>query len=91
MEALRCIQVRFLGPTDTRGARVKLTENRHSSKDSVVLSYSYEIGDGLKQAEKYLKERDINCIGYTSLGNGLYIVLSDSWMRGDDVQFKSIA
>jgi len=90
MQNLRCIQVKFLGPTNTRGARVKLTENRHSSKDSITLSYSYEIGDGLKQAEKYLKERGINCIGCTSLGCGLYLVLSDSWMRGDDVNFKSI-
>lgn len=92
MEALRCIQVKFLGPTNTRGARVKLTESRLSSKDSITLNYSYEIGDGLKQAEKYLKEKvGINCIGYTSLGNGLYLILSNSWMRGDDVQFKSIA
>jgi len=90
MQNLRCIQVKFLGPTNTRGARVKLTENRNSSKDSITLSYSYEIGDGLKQAEKYLTERGINCIGCTGLGNGLYIVLSDSWMRGDDVNFKSI-
>ena len=82
MQNLRCIQVKFLGPTNTQGARVKLTENRHSSKDSITLGYSYEIGDGLKQAEKYLKETvGINCIGYTSLGNGLYIILSDSWMR----------
>lgn len=92
MQNLRCIQVKFLGPTNTRGARVKITENRNSSKDSITLNYSYEIGDGLKQAEKYLKEKvGINCIGYTSLGNGLYIILSDSWTRGDDVQFKSIA
>lgn len=90
MENLRCIQVKFLGPTNSRGARVKLTENRSSSKDSITLSYDYAIGDGLKQAEQYLKEKSINCIGYTSLGNGLYIILSDSWMRGDDVYFKAI-
>ena len=92
MQNLRCIQVKFLGQTNTRGARVKLTEDRNSSKDSITLDYSYEIGDGLKQAKKYLTENiGINCIGYTNLGGGLYIILSDSWMRGDDVKFKSIA
>jgi hypothetical protein len=90
MQNLRCIQVKFLGPTNTRGARVKITENRNSSKDSITLDYSYEIGDGLKQAKKYLQDKGINCTGYTNLGGGLYIILSDSWLKGDDVKFKSI-
>lgn len=90
MQNLRCIQVKFLGPTNTQGARIKITESRSSSKDSITLSYDYAIGDVIRQAEKYLNQRSVNCLGYSSLGNGLYIVSSDSWMRGDDVNFKSI-
>lgn len=90
MQNLRCIQVKYLGPTNTQGTRVRITEDRNSSKDSITLSFDYAIGDLIKQAETYLESRGINCIGYSSLGNGLYIISSDSWMRGDDVNFKSI-
>lgn len=90
MQNLRCIQVKYLGPTNTRGSRVKITENRLGSNDSITLPYDYKIGDDIQQAQKYLESRGINCLGYTELNDTLAIIVSDSWLRGNDVKFKSI-
>ncbi len=90
MQNLRCIQVKYLGATNTRGSRVKITENRLGSNDSIALPYDYKIGDVMQQAQEYLESREINCLGYTELNDTLSIILSDSWLRGNDVKFKSI-
>lgn len=90
MEHLRCIKVKFLGPTNTRGSRVKITEDRLDGRNSITLSYDYEIGNCLIQAQRYLESKGINCIGYTELNDDTTLFLSDSWMRGDDTYFKSI-
>lgn len=86
MQNLRCIQVKYLEATNT----VKITENRLGSNDSIKLPYDSKIGDDIQQAQEYLESRGINCLGYTELNETLAIILSDSWLRGNDVKFKSI-
>lgn len=85
----RVFKVRFLGPTNYRGSRVKITEQRMQITDSVTLSYNYEIGNTLEQAVKYLKDIGINVLGYGS-DNDSYYVFSDSWAYMSDkfVQLK---
>lgn len=60
---LRGFKVKYLGATDYRGTRVKITDTRHSL--SVTLSYDYSIGDILKQAIKYLSDNEIKVEGMT--------------------------
>jgi hypothetical protein len=84
MQNLRCIQVKSLV------AKIKITENRLGSNDSITLPYDRKIGDVMQQAQEYLESRGINCLGYTELNDTLSIILSDSWLRGNDVKFKSI-
>lgn len=79
----RVIKVRFLGPTDTRGSRVKLIEQRYNITDSVTLSYDYRIANVLEQAVQYLKNIGINVLGYGS-DNDNYYVFSDSWAFNND-------
>ena len=54
---LRGFKVKYLGATNFLGSRVKITDTRHNK--SVTLSYDYSIGDIVKQAIKYLDDRDI--------------------------------
>lgn len=84
MKNLRCIQVKRLG------AEIKITENRLGSNDSITLPYDYNTDDDIQQAQEYLESREISCLGYTELTDTLGIILSDSWLRGNDVKFKSI-
>lgn len=51
----RGLQVYFIGPTNHRGARVCVKDLRRG--DRVVLPYSYEHGDILKQAYEYLQDK----------------------------------
>lgn len=65
----RLIEVAFLGPTKTKGARVGIYEpaaKDFSHTDKVVMSYDYAIGDVLKQALQHLKSTGFNpvCTGY---------------------------
>lgn len=46
------IIVKFLGHTDTKGVRVKLTSKRF--EESITLNYDYAVGDVQGQAEQWL-------------------------------------
>ena len=85
---MRAIKVKFLPPTNTRGTRIKLTEQRFQNTDNITLSFDYEIGNGTKQAIKYLQEKGINLIGKAELKKET-IFFSDSWQY-DNEEFKSI-
>jgi hypothetical protein len=50
----RMFAVTFLGPTNTKGSRLRITDLRYGK--SIVLSKSYEYDDIKQQAVKYLKD-----------------------------------
>ena len=84
----RMIKVKFLGPTDTRGARVKIYESKRYNDyktQSIVLSYSYEHADIMEQAYELLIKNGFNVIARASQFEN-YVFLCDNW--GDD--FKEI-
>lgn len=85
---MRAIRVKFLGATNTRGYRIKLTEERFNTSDSITLSYDYAIGDGSQQAIEYLQNKGINLIGKSEL-KGETIIFSDSWQY-DNKEFITI-
>lgn len=55
------IKVSYLGATNSRGSRMKLTSLRFN--DSVLLSYDYSFNQGKDQAIKYLQETGFKPIG----------------------------
>lgn len=55
--------VKYLGPTNSRGSRIKIISDRFNQ--SITESYSYEIGSVTRQAEAYLREK-----GYAITGTG---------------------
>lgn len=57
MNNLRMFEVRFIGPSNFRPARVKITDLRHGK--SVTLSYDYDYDRASKQAVDYLAKRGI--------------------------------
>ena len=60
MQNLRMFEVKYLGPTNHRGSRVKITDTRF--KKSVTLSKSYNYDDILDQAKDFLKSKGIELV-----------------------------
>ena len=52
MKHLHLIKVKYLGATDTKGARIKITSTRHNQ--SKYLSKDYEFNSRFEQAIDYL-------------------------------------
>ena len=78
-QQVRMFEVKFLGPTDTRGARVVVKDTRRRPERRVYLSYDYAVGDILKQAEQFLGERGIACSHYGGV-RGAYFLMSENFV-----------
>lgn len=57
MKRHRAFHVEFYGPTNTKGARVRVKDMRQGTR--VFLEYDYALGDVLEQACRYLTEKGI--------------------------------
>ena len=57
----RALHVQFYGPTNTKGARVRIKDLRRG--DTVWLSYDYAVGDIVNQAGAYLQSQGIEIVG----------------------------
>tara|TARA_R100001460_G_scaffold33225_1_gene65073 strand:- start:286 stop:555 length:270 start_codon:yes stop_codon:yes gene_type:complete len=53
----RAIHVEFFGPTNTKGARIRIKDMRQGT--TKWLPYNYEIGDIVNQAGEYLHTQGI--------------------------------
>jgi hypothetical protein len=72
---VRMFEVKFLGPTNTRGARVVVKDTRRRPEVRVYLSYDYAVGDILKQAQAWLvNERGIQCLYHASTKDAYYLL-----------------
>ena len=74
----RIIQVKFLPPTNHRGDRIVLTEDRFEKTDKVTISYSYKYNDAIEQAIEYLENKGIK-IESKGQFKGVTYLSSDSW------------
>ena len=77
----RLLEVAFLGPTNTKGARVAILESAAKERkytDHIVMSYDYAIGDILTQALQHLKNTGFNpvCTGYDG---SRHTIMCDNW------------
>lgn len=58
MVRFRAFDVRFMPPTNTLGARIRIRDLRR--EDKVIIPYDYEYGNVLEQGQRYLKSIGIN-------------------------------
>ena len=65
MQNLHAIHITYLGPTNTKGSRVKLTSKRF--KQSVTLYRDYSSSHALDQAIDYLTSRGFSLVATRSL------------------------
>ena len=84
----RIIQVKFLPPTNYRGDRIVLTEDRYEKTDKVTLSYSYKYNDAIEQAIEYLENKGIK-IESKGQFKGITYLSSDAW-QSDEKEFITI-
>ena len=88
MQNYRLIKVKFLPPTNFRGDRIRISEAKRSSDNSVkskTFSYNYGGGDTLEQAQEILTRNGWNIKGFaTEVGENTFFC--DNW--GED--FKQV-
>ena len=78
MKNHRVFTVRFLRETNTKGARVSITELHNNKTYKKVISYNYDYDTARQAAENYLKALGLNLVGYGETNYGC-VILSDSW------------
>ena len=81
VQALRQIKVKFLGPTNHRGARVKIYEHGRwvgDKTESVIVPFSYSEGGADKQAFNLLTANGFNIVAKADTSEE-YIFLCDNW------------
>lgn len=61
MQNFHAIHVRYIGPTDTRGARIKLKSKRFEQSVTIDRDYSYHLS--IDQAAEYLKSKGFTLVG----------------------------
>ena len=86
MTHYRGIKVKYIGATNYKGSRIKITDERFDQ--SKIIDYSYKYGNVLDQSIDYLQNNGFNIIGYSEMKND-YIIFCDNW--GDDcIKLKDI-
>lgn len=80
----RAIHVRFLGPTDYKGARVKLHDARGIIERPITIGFDYDEQGSINTALAFLREQGWNTEGARTvvLGRDDLIVLRD-WTARD--------
>jgi len=71
---LRALHIEFFGPTNTKGARVRIKDERNNV--TKFLPYNYATGDIVLQACVYLKEQGV-------IGDGI-----DLWGTDNPVEIQ---
>ena len=84
IRSARAIQVRFLGPTDYKGARVKLTDTLGIIERPITIGFDYAEQGALGTALAFLREQgwDVDGARSVELGKDSLIVLRD-WTSRD--------
>lgn len=81
----RAIKVKYLGPTNTEGSRIKFIDERFN--ESKTIGYGLQ-GDTLDQAIEVLSNNGFNLVGHAEMEN-CYIIFCDNW-GAECVKLKSL-
>lgn len=76
LEIYHIFEIKYLSPTNTKGARVSIKSHRF--KQWVIIDYDYKLNSAADVAIEYLKEKDYNITGYGESING-YFIISDTF------------
>tara|TARA_B100000614_G_scaffold259055_1_gene282769 strand:+ start:603 stop:923 length:321 start_codon:yes stop_codon:yes gene_type:complete len=81
---LRAFKVKFLGPTNHRGARITITEPSATRFEGIrsrrTFSYDYATGNVLNQGIETLVRMGFNVQGYTQTETSdAYTIVCDNW------------
>lgn len=76
MQNYHIIKAKYLGATNYRGSRIKLTSERF--EQSKVINYTYEFSNTLEIAENALKLLGFNLIGHAE-GKDCYYIITDTF------------
>lgn len=83
MENFHLIEARYMGPTNTRGSRVKLVSARF--EQSVTVPYNYEFNNARDIAIDYLQKQGHNVTGSGEV-RGHYVIV----VAATENQFKPL-
>jgi len=70
------IKVKYLKPTNTKGSRIKLIDERFGQ--SKTIEYRSKGGDTLDQAHVFLASRGYNIVGHAEMANYSIILVDNS-------------
>lgn len=71
----RAIKIKYLKPTNTKGSRIKLTDERFNQ--SKTIEYRSNRGDTLDQSHAFLASRGYDIVGHAEMAN-YYIIFVDN-------------
>ena len=83
MTNLNTIEIKFISPTNFRGARIKLTSPRF--KSSVTISYDYSMSNTYEIAQEWLESNGFVC-EYMSEGRSCYYIHSSTFISFKDIK-----
>jgi len=83
MTNLNTIEIKFISPTNFRGARIKLTSPRF--KSSVTISYDYSMSNTYEIAQEWLESKGFVC-EYMSEGRSCYYIHSSTFISFKDIK-----
>lgn len=66
------LKIDFLGPTNTKPSRVKITSERY--EESIIISYDHQYNSSKEVAAAWLEKMGFNIIGAGQSKNGYYII-----------------
>lgn len=72
MRNFHAFEVKYLGPTNTKGSRIKITSKRFDQ--SITVPYSYEFNKASKQAVSELEKRGYVIVGQAEFGDKTIIL-----------------
>ena len=77
MKNLRMFEIKYIGPSNVKGSRVKVTDTRNDK--SVTLSYDYAT-DSFGTAQHFLESKGIYCLSRSwNEKTGLDDILTDDF------------
>lgn len=76
MQNLHLLHIKYLGATNTLGARIKITSYRF--QQSIIINYDYSCSTAYEIAKNHLEKLGFNIIALAELKEG-YALLSDTF------------
>ncbi|KKN78327.1 hypothetical protein LCGC14_0351860 [marine sediment metagenome] len=78
MKNYRAFDVKYIGPTDTKGARIRIHDTRHDKR--IIIDFDYEENNGIytTAADHLTKFRSIPIIGLSETNHG-YLLFTDNF------------